>query len=229
MTCHNITTQAEYDARKDEAGACLHIAKGRLVVAYGSASVVASGSASVVAYGSASVRAYDSASVEAYGSASVQAYDSASVQAGTCVPVQQFPGYKGTTTGGVVIKIPDLYKVSPAEWIAFYALRPADGKVTVYKAVSKDLVSGHGMTYPLGGTVTAPDWDAVRESGQGLHFGPTPRHAARYHSGAARYLACEIDADGLVPLGDKVKAASCLVVAEVDVHGKPVEGEVKVS
>jgi hypothetical protein len=196
MTCHDITTQAEYDTLKNEPGACLHIKKGRLV---------ASGSASVVAYGSASV------------------------EAGTCVPVQQYPGYKGTTTGGVVIKIPDLNKVTPAEWIEFYALRPAGGKVTVYKAVSADLVSGYGMAYPVGETVTAPDFDPVRACGQGLHFGPTPRHAGRYHSGKARYLACEIDADGLVPLGDKIKAPSCRVLHEVDSRGKPVTQPAAVS
>jgi hypothetical protein len=190
------------------------------VRAYGSVSVEAYGSVSVLAHGSASVEAHDSVSVEAHGSASVLAHDSVSVQAGPCVPVQQFPRYKGKTAGGVVIKIPDLEKATPAEWAAFYALKPAKGKVTVFKAVNADLVSGYGTLYPVGETVTAPDWSDVRECGQGLHFGPTPRHARRYMDTAVRYLACEVDAATIVPLGEKVKAPSCRVLHEVDVTGE---------
>ncbi len=209
-----------------------------IVEAYGSASVEASGSAivrayvsaSVRAYGSASVAAYGSASVAAYGSASVRASGSASVEATKCVPVQQYPGYKGKTTGGIPIIIPDLDNATPEVWLDFYALKPAKGKVTVYKAVDQDLRSGHGTHYPVGQTVTAPDFDPVRECGKGLHFGPTPRHARRYHDCSARFadpserfLACEVDAASIVPLGDKIKAASCRVLYEVDADGRQVE------
>jgi hypothetical protein len=270
MTCIPIKTQADYDAHKDEKGACLHIDAGHIVEAYGSASVEASGSASVEAYGSASVRAYgsasvrayDSASVEAYGSASVRAYDSASVrasdsasvrasdsasvraygsasvraygsasvraydsasvEAGKCVPIQTFPGYHGTITGGVTIKIPDMNTCDPTEWADFYGLTSAkDGKLTVYKAVDADLKSGHGMLYPVGEQVTAPDWDPARCCGNGLHFGPTPWLAATYlHTDVKRYLACEVELAAIVPLGNKIKAPSCTVLHEVDTKGR---------
>ena len=231
MICITITTQAEYDQHKNDKDTCLHMEQGRFVVASGSAIVRAYGSASVEAYGSASVEAYGSARVEAYGSASVEAYDSASVRAygsasvaaTKCVPVQQYPGYKGKTTGGIPIIIPDLDNATPEVWLDFYALKPAKGKVTVYKAVDQDLRSGHGTHYPVGQTVTAPDFDPVRECGKGLHFGPTPRHARRYLDRSARFLACEVDAASIVPLGDKIKAASCRVLYEVDADGRQVE------
>ncbi len=193
------------------------------VAAYDSASVAAYDSARVEAYDSARVEAYDSASVEASGSARVRAYGSASVEATKCVPVQQYPGYKGKTTGGIPIIIPDLDNATPEVWLDFYALKPAKGKVTVYKAVNQDLRSGYGMHYPVGQTVTAPDFDPVRECGKGLHFGPTPRHARRHLDRSARFLACEVDAASIVPLGDKIKAASCRVLYEVDADGRQVE------
>jgi hypothetical protein len=283
MNCINITTQAEYDAHKNDPDACLHINAGS-VEAYGSASVEASGSASVEASGSASVRAYDSASVRAYGSASVEAYgsasvraygsasvrasgsasveasgsasvraygsasveaydsasvrasgsasveasgsasvrayDSAKVSAGACVPVQTFPGYTGVITGGITIKIPDTQTCDPAEWAAYYGLDITGGKVTVYKAVGEDLKSGHGMAYPVGATVTAPDWKDNRACGQGLHFGPNPWLAATYLvTEAKRFLACQVDAAAMIPLGNKIKAESCVVLHEVDIDG----------
>ena len=257
MTCYEISSQAEYDARKDEKDACLHIKAGEIsaygsasvraygsasvraydsasvsaygsasVSAYGSASVSASGSASVSAYGSASVSASGSASVRAYGSASVSASGSASVSAGKYVPVQQQPGYKGKTTGGVIIKIPDLSKATPSQWAGSYAIDTTDGHITVYKAVDADLNSGRALAYPIGETVTAPDWADTRACGHGLHFGPTPHHAARYHHGATvRYLACQVQAGTIIPLGDKIKAPSCLVLHEVDADGRQLAGD----
>jgi hypothetical protein len=247
----DISNQAEYDAHKDEADTYLCINAGRIVVASGSASVRASGSASVEAsgsasvrasgsasveaydsasveaYGSASVEAYGSASVRAYGSASVRAYDSASVEATPAVPVQQYPGYHGTTTGGVPIVIPDLNEASGAEWAAFYGLKPGNRgwTVIVYKAVNADLVSNHGMKYPLGETVTAPDWKPTRDCGNGLHFSATPRLARSYHGhdSAGRFLACEVAVESMIALGDKIKAPACVVLHEVDIAGKRID------
>jgi hypothetical protein len=204
VTCHQIKTQAEYDQHKDEVGACLHISDG-YIWAYGSASVEASGSASVRAYDSASVRAYDSASVEATPFAAIQ----------------RAPKHRGTVTGGVVIQLPDTSECDVDIWASYYGIQITDGTMLVYKAVSKDLKSGHCDTpYPIGQTVTAGDYQETRRCGNGLHFGPTPRLAAANAAGpVARYLACRIKVAEAVALGDKIKARACDVLYEVDAAG----------
>src|SRR5581483_8567772 len=118
----------------------------------------------------------------------------------------------------------------PAEWAAFYGLGITGGKLTVYKAVDGDLISGHGMAYPIGGTVTAPDWENNRACVQGLHFGPTPWLAATYlDSDTKRYLACQVDAAAIVPLGNKIKAESCVVLHEVDADGSQIQASTSVA
>ena len=105
----------------------------------------------------------------------------------------------------------------------------ADGHAVVYKAVSPELEAGqsHRLTaYPIGETVAAPDWDPRKARGNGLHFSPTPRQALRYYQGPdstkARYLACRVVLDTLVPLDDKCKAPSCEVLHEVTIDGEAV-------
>jgi hypothetical protein len=202
------------------------------VRAFGSASVRASGSASVSAFDSASVRAFGSASVHASGSASVHASGSASVRASKYVAVHLHSS-RATVEGGVVIDLAQLNRSDPAAWCDMQGLEPEDGHVVVYKAVDDELVSDHGFVYPLGGTVEAPDWRATDECGYGLHFGPTPLHAAHYHSNsdAVRYLACRIPLDTMVGITDptataKCKAQRCEVLYEVDELGRKVESVV---
>jgi hypothetical protein len=190
--------------------------------AYGSASVRAYGSASVRAYGSASVGAYDSASVEAYDSASVGAYDSASVRAGKFVAVQRH-GTTPKVRGGVLIQVPDLDQCDAATWLDYHGVDHDGTSVTLFKAVTADLTARDGFGYPLGETVTAPDWDGgERRCGGGLHFGPTPRHAeSNAATDVTRYLAVRVAVADLVPLGaGKCKAPSCEVLHEVDRDGE---------
>jgi hypothetical protein len=106
-------------------------------------------------------------------------------------------------------------------WCTYYGLPVDDGTVTVYKAVDKDLKSGHcGTPYPVGERVTAEDYQPTRRCGQGLHFGPTPRRAAANSAGTvARYLACRIRTGDATALGDKIKSRSCDVLYEVDADG----------
>jgi hypothetical protein len=193
------------------------------VEASGSATVEAYGSATVRAYGSATVRAYDSATVEAYGSATVRAYGSATVQATKYVAIHRFAP-TATITGGVVISIPDWATATTEEWADYTGRTITSRTITVYKAVDRQLVSDHGTAYPVGETVTAPDWEAARICGSGLHFSQTPRHANRYRQNAthSRFLACQISTDDAVVLDhDKIKARSCVVLHEVDIDGQP--------
>lgn len=112
------------------------------------------------------------------------------------------------------------------EWLSNYELTVKAGKITVYKAVDAGLRSAHHapgargpFPYPIGETVTVPDWRPVARCGGGLHFGPTPRVARSYFREATRFLACEVRVAGMVIIGDKIKAKSARVLYEVDIDG----------
>ncbi len=81
------------------------------------------------------------ASVRAYGNASVRAYGNASVEAGRVVPVQKYPSFRGKINGGVVIEVPDLTKLSPAEWCAHYGVKVSRGHALLFKAVDDDFAT----------------------------------------------------------------------------------------
>ena len=197
------------------------------VRAWGSATVRAWGSATVEASGSATVGASGSATVEASGSATVEAWGSATVRAGRYVAVH-LHSQSVMLSGGVVIDMTALDRSDPATWCDLNGIDVTeDGRALVYKAVDADLTAGHGYTptaYPIGETVTAPDWSKRAGCGRGLHFGRSPMAAAKYHRGdtGPRYLACEVDLTEVVVLDDKIKARSCRVLREVDRHGREI-------
>lgn len=172
---------------------------------------------------SASVWASGSASVEAYGSASVWAYGSASVRASQFVAVHRF-GTAPQVTGGVVIQVPE--RKTADEWIGYYGLDIEDGHVVLYKAVDDRYLSGHGADYTPGLTVTAEDFEAHTDCGNGLHFGPRPFMAKRYHDAATKYVACRVKVEDIVVIrsyggpSDKVKARSCEALFECDEDGE---------
>lgn len=213
----NVTTQAELDQALADGADVIYIDSPvgvwLTLSSSGSARVVASGSAHVVARGSAHVVAWDSAHVEARPYVAVHLHSA-----------------RATVEGGVVIDIASLDLTDPAVWCGMQGVDITDGRAVVYKAVNDDLRSEHGNTnYPLGGTVTAPDWRNDGKCGGGLHFGPTPKHAQAYNSAATRFLACSIPVDAAcgIPGGTaKIKARECVVLYEVDVDGKPIEAVV---
>ncbi|MGN6245155.1 MAG: DUF7666 domain-containing protein [Motilibacteraceae bacterium] len=164
----------------------------------------------------------------ASGSATVSASGSATVHAGSHTAVH-LRSARATIDGGVLIDHTTLNLTAPADWCDYHGVQVTDGNALLYKAVNANLTSDHGTTYPLGETVTAPDWRDTYECGNGLHFGPTPHHADAYHSGhdGTRYLAVHVPLQVLRPITDggtaKCKAQSCTVLHEVDVAGRPVE------
>jgi hypothetical protein len=94
--------------------------------------------------------------------------------------------------------------------------RLPDGRVIGYKAVDSHLISSWNVAYPIGATVTAPDWKPSATCGGGLHFWPVPAPFA----GSSRYLACAIDtAEMVIVHNDKIKARACEVLYEVDING----------
>ncbi|MBT0771732.1 hypothetical protein KIH74_22520, partial [Kineosporia sp. J2-2] len=138
---------------------------------------------------------------------------------------------RATVNGnGHVIDVTALDLDTPGDWQAYYGL-DADpetkGRLLVFKAVDSELFAGQGhirTAYPIGETVTATDWDPEPYCGRGLHFSPSASGAESYFqgSGQPRFLVCSIAAD-FVPLGDKIKAPSCVVLYEVDKHGREVQ------
>lgn len=106
------------------------------------------------------------------------------------------------------------------EFIAEHQLAADKAAITAFKAVGEDLRSRHGMAYIPGATVTAPDYARTLDCGAGLHFSPTPAMARSYDRTATRFLACAVDRATAVVLNDKIKAASCVVLHEVDSNGQ---------
>ena len=123
-------------------------------------------------------------------------------------------------TGGHVIEIPKLDTIET--WAAYSGIPLEDGHLVVFKAVDKDLVSGHKMPYPIGGTVEAADWQATSDCGHGLHFSPHPLIAATYlYEDSKRFLACRVEVGQAVVIdGEKIKARSCVVLYEVTPGGE---------
>jgi hypothetical protein len=195
------------------------------VRAYGSATVRAYGSATVRAYGSATVRAYDTATVRAYGSATVRAYDTATVEASTHVAVHLHSA-RAVVTGGVLIDITALDLNDPATWCGYRGVQVHDGAALLYKAVNASLAAGHEYgrptTYTVGSDVTADDWRDDHQCGGGLHVSPSADQAKQYRPEGetdTRYLRVAVALTDLRPIGDKAKARTVRVLAEVDAAG----------
>jgi len=199
-----------------------------------SSRVDARGSSRVDARDSSRVDARDSSRVDARGSSRVDARDSSRVVAGKYVAVH-LHSTRVTLTGGVVIDLTQLDMTDATTWLGYHGVEVTDdGTVTLYKAVDADLRAGQGYTptsYPIGGTVTAVDWQATARCGHGLHLGLSPSHARTYFNGEGdpRFLEVTAAVAGLIPLDDKTKVASCTVVREVDVYGDPIEAPAAVT
>ena len=227
-----VTTQTELDAaiERGEEDIVINSPDGVWLTLRGSSHVVAWGSSHVVAWDSSHVVAWGSSRVEARGSSHVEARGSSHVEAGAYVAVHLW-SQRVALTGGVVIDMTALDLDDRDQWTAYHGVKVTDGKAILYKAVDGDLNAGQHYTltaYPIGGTVTAPDWRDDRDCGGGLHFGVSPTHARQYYNGDGdpRFLAVAVDAATLRPLRDKAKAPSCTVLREVDVHGDEVTAEV---
>ena len=220
-----ITVWASGSASVQASGSATVRASGSATVrAYDSATVRASGSASVQASGSATVRASGSASVRASGEATIRAYDSATVWGASHVAVHLHSA-RVTVSGGVVIDVTALGLTDPQAWVDHTGAEVRDGLVVLYKSVDRTLAAGHGhrtTLYPIGETVTAPDWRDDHECGGGLHASPYPHQALHYYPGAERMLEVTVPLADLRPIPGgvaKAKARMVTVVREVALDG----------
>ena len=198
------------------------------VRAWDNATIEASGNATVRAWDNATIEAWDNATIEASGNATVRAWDNATIEAASHVAVHLHSA-AARVDGGVVI---DVTAVNDRveSWLAYRGIDVADGTAIVYKYVRSDYRSHYGVTYTIGETVEAADWEPSRTCGHGLHFGATPTEARQYGAvrhdpGDERWLACEIDVAEAVMVGSsKIKARICRVLHEVTLDGERVEG-----
>jgi hypothetical protein len=201
------------------------------VTASDSSTVTASGSSTVTASGSSTVTAYDSSTVRAFDSSTVRAFGSSTVRASNYVAVHLHSS-RVTVDGGVVIDVTSVDRTNPKGWRKYHGVDStgsgADRELIVYKAVDKDLKSGRGFPYPIGETVTDPNWKPGDFCGNGLHFSPSPVHASEYFREATRFLkvAVKVSEVSIIygnSLGaPKLKARSARVLAEVTIGGDPV-------
>lgn len=235
MTRIEAHTQAQLDdALKNlKAGdwiVCLGGTRYKPMIVRGSSHVEAFGSSHVVARGSSHVEAWDSSHVEAWESSHVVAWGSSHVVAARAVAVHKMPSHMKKISGGVVIDVPDPHTFSVKDWCDYYGVPVKRGSATLFKAVDEDLSTFQarraGISYTIGTSPLAPDFNIVKECGGGLHVSPSPAMALAYHSSATpRFLRVTARLSDLVVVGDKVKARTVRVVGEVDRYGKPVERE----
>ena len=197
------------------------------VEAWDSSHVVARDSSHVEAWDSSHVEAWDSSHVVARGSSHVVAWGSSHVEAGRYASVH-LHSQRVAISGGVVIDMTGLDLCDVEQWLDYHGVTvtedPEHGRVaTVYKAVNNEWTTDRGTIYAPGDTPEAPDWEATRVCGQGLHFGPSTRHSRQYLPDATRYVRCGVRVDEMVALDDKCKARRVVVpCVEVDEWGREV-------
>jgi hypothetical protein len=128
---------------------------------------------------------------------------------------------------GVILVVSN--PTNATEWAERYGVELDGTKCTLYKAVSGDYSSPHGVPYRPGTQPAAADWDGgKRECGGGLHFSPSPVQALEFYAEAKRFVACPCDlkdavfnADAVYP--QKVKLPGvCGPVWECDMNGKAI-------
>jgi len=103
--------------------------------------------------------------------------------------------------------------------INFDLYKPEDGHVLVLKSLPADMVAARnhvsgGFKWPESGTVSAPDWRAVRECGNGLHgwkWGVGDSNL-RVKDDDAKWLILSVEESTIIDLEDKVKFPTCEIL-----------------
>ena len=184
------------------------------VVARESSSVVARESSRVVARGSSSVEAWESSSVEAWGSSRVEARGSSRVEARESSSVVAWGRASARQISDDAQCTGNAYRVQTgAEWADYEGIDVIDGHVMLYKALSADLTGGHGhgVTYEVGATVVAGDWDPATgvQCGGGLHLCAHPAQALAYNSEAVSVVECRVALDDVAVYEPDMSKVRC--------------------
>ncbi len=229
MKTVKVKTQIELDAalKIGDFAICID---GKFII-MDNATVRAGGNATVRAWDNATVRAWDNATVRAGGNVFIRLFKALKISVTASVVVMRYDEGKSDVKGGQIINA--IKPQTAQEWCEFYALEVNDNIVVLYKAVTANYTSLHGMRYMPGTIPEASDWDGGElECGGGLHFSPTPFMAKMFKCDAVRFVACPINITDIVvhPNGDypqKIKARGCYApVWEVDINGKAIKEEV---
>jgi hypothetical protein len=172
----------------------------------------------------------DSATIQYVGDSATIQYvgDSATIQYVADSATIQYVADSATihAYGGSIIdasRYVAIHLHDPRTWCEYHGVPVSDGVALVVKCVDGDLMAGqnHKPTmYPIGGTVSATDWDAGNHCGNGLHFSATTAQAFGCFQGdkrgSVRFLECSVDVGSMVVLSDdKAKAPSCRVLREI--------------
>lgn len=159
----------------------------------------------------------------AAGTSSVHLYGNAKLVKASAHVAVFLHSAQATAVGGHQVDLTDLDLHDPETWCEYYGVTTDHGQAVVYKAVRPDFRSAHGTSYRPGTTASCDDFEADNECGHGLHISPTPFQADTNDARATRYVEVRVDIHGLnIISADKAKAASVVVVREVDIHGQPV-------
>ena len=162
-----------------------------------------------------------------YGRATVEADDRAEVMAGAYVPVHIL-SEQVSVVGGMQILVEPTKTISPKQWCAVNIITvDDDGMAHLYKAVDKDGRSPRGGLYIIGDTTDDTEhWLDTRKCGRGLHASPTPKMAREYFEEATRFFEVTCPVEDLRPIDNtKCKAPRLHVLREVNIYGRPIDGE----
>jgi len=214
-------TQQEFD-ELSKLGEWFYVTSGDWV-AMGSSHVVAMGSSHVVARDSSHVVAWDSSHVVARDSSHVVAWDSSHVEAYSPYVSIHAKSSTALLSGGYIVGNKPL---TPDKWLRACGISIKRGKAILFKSLKEDWTTQNNVSYKLGETTIAPDWDASfdGECGKGLHFSPTVAQARTFRD-AGLFIACEVAVKDMAILPafaqypDKIRARACKVLYQVNEKG----------
>ena len=205
------------------------------VEAWDNSSVVAWDNSSVVAWDNSSVVAWDNSSVVAWGNSSVVAWDNSSVVANANVQVTDASHKHDIKVSGNARIVYNPRNID--EYIEFYGLEHADGKVKLFKAVRKDdkgYFSSHSpnFRYVIGETAKADrlDKDVHEDCGHGIHMA-SKAWCIAFGRSWKDIAILEVEAEIskiIVPVGGcgKVRAAEAKVLREIPLEECGLYGQI---
>ena len=98
--------------------------------------------------------------------------------------------------------------------------KPKTGYVLVLKSVKADMTAYNGFFWPKKGKCVAPDWNPIKECGNGLHGWKWGEGDAslRVESKDAKWLVLSVEESKIIDLNGKVKFPECEVVFVGECH-----------
>ena len=182
-------------------------------------------SSSAVLWESSSAVLWESSRAELRGSSSAHAHNKTHVQASSLCAVFLHSSTVDVS-GGVILDHSNIKDMDGAAWCDYHGVKVTRGIATLYKAVNDKWTTERGTDYSPGKKPSCDDFEDTDSCGNGLHFGPTPRHARTYFEQATKFVAVGVKVSELRPItGDTAKCKAPKVVracVEVNIDGEAV-------